>query len=59
MCGYKNKLEDRDTKKTKCNNHEIKEVKNFNYLGSKKVTNGSVKREKLHKELKMQENFTI
>jgi hypothetical protein len=45
MCGYKNKLEGRDTKKTKCNNHEIKEVKNFNYLGSKTVTNGSVKRE--------------
>jgi hypothetical protein len=33
------------TEKIKCNNHEIKKVESFKYLGSKIVTDGSVKEE--------------
>jgi hypothetical protein len=53
MCGYDNKLEINwkagGTEKIKYNNHKIKELENFKWLGNKIVTNGSVKK-KLQKE---------
>jgi hypothetical protein len=34
-----------EAEKRKCNNHEIKDIQSFKYLGSKRVTKGSAKEE--------------